>query len=524
MSFIQRILRWFVAQRQNTRLAFLLQISSRVLMSVCSLIWTPLLVSSMGKHLNGLFLSFQGLATLGGLGDLGIGGAINLQTSRLLGQGKEQELKRFLAAARGAFLIVAAITVMVFVVAAPSAFKSLGFHDDPNVGPIPFLVIAGALAVGCLVLNSYIANLSYGCGNIIWSIIPTFVLTQSSVLAHWLLARQHMPLWLQYSPYVAATVLMLTTNWFFVRKSHPGLADIFPLQLKGREMVDLIGRSFWVYLYCLAAGISITISRLLINYKFGAEMVPVYQYNFRLCELALFVVNSASLASMPKITQWLAAHTEENRQRGIAELTRLNRFQTFLGCGAVMVYLIANDAFIRFWLGKDFHAPLAWQVAFAAHLGITAAGFTGFELASRCCDHGVRVGGIAAVLAGLLNFVLAYVAAQYQSILGIALSGVVAQTSATLFLGWFSSKQIGISWWQLSVKNWLLALVMVGFGLAAKFALDLSPGVAVLAIGLIALTALIVTAKVIGMTVAELRREITIVQSMFGRKQPSNPH
>jgi hypothetical protein len=123
------------------------------------------------------------------------------------------------------------------------------------------------------------------------------------------------------------------------------------------------------------------------------------------------------------------------------------------------------------------------------------------------------------VLAGLLNFALAYVAAQHQSILGIALSGVVAQTGTTLFLGWFSSKQIGISWWQLSVKNWLLALVMVGFGLAAKFALNLSPSVAVLAIGLIALTALFVTAKVIGMTMTELRREIAIIKSILGRKE-----
>src|SRR5208337_1612031 len=94
------LLRWFLRQRTSTRVAFVLQIGCRILYSGFSLLWTPLLLSSMGKSLNGLFLNFQKMASLGVVGDLGMGGLINIRTSRLLGQGKQPELRAFLAATR----------------------------------------------------------------------------------------------------------------------------------------------------------------------------------------------------------------------------------------------------------------------------------------------------------------------------------------------------------------------------------------------------------------------------------------
>ena len=102
-----RFTRWLLAQRSSPRLAFLLQIGCRVLISLCSLLWIPLLLKSMGQALNGLFLNFQSITSMGGLGDLGMGGLVSIQTSRMLGQGKDGELRKFLATARAFFGIMA---------------------------------------------------------------------------------------------------------------------------------------------------------------------------------------------------------------------------------------------------------------------------------------------------------------------------------------------------------------------------------------------------------------------------------
>src|SRR5208337_3180681 len=106
---MRRLFQWFLGQRTATRVAFVLQISCRVLYSLFSLLWTPLLLSSMGRNLNGLFLNFQKMASLGIVGDLGMGTLINIRTSRLLGQGKERELHSFLAATRTVYLALAVL-------------------------------------------------------------------------------------------------------------------------------------------------------------------------------------------------------------------------------------------------------------------------------------------------------------------------------------------------------------------------------------------------------------------------------
>jgi Na+-driven multidrug efflux pump len=64
--------------------------------------------------LNGLWLSFQAVALLGGLGDLGMGGAVGMRVSRYLGQKDEDALKHFLATARALFIALGLLVSLVF--------------------------------------------------------------------------------------------------------------------------------------------------------------------------------------------------------------------------------------------------------------------------------------------------------------------------------------------------------------------------------------------------------------------------
>src|SRR5689334_12561703 len=132
-----RFLQWLRAQRSSTRLSFLLQILTRAGFALFSLIWAPLLLISMGKSLTGLFLNFQSITTLGNLGDLGMGGVVNIRTSRLLGERDEAALKNFLAGARGIFLAVTALAVAVFWLVSPWLFRTLQFDKDPRTGFLP---------------------------------------------------------------------------------------------------------------------------------------------------------------------------------------------------------------------------------------------------------------------------------------------------------------------------------------------------------------------------------------------------
>ena len=510
-----RLARWLLAQRSSPRLAFLLQIGCRVLTSLFSFLWIPLLLGSMGKALNGLFLNFQAIASMGGLGDLGMGGLVSIQTSRLLGQGKDDELRRFLAAARAFFGIMALLAGGIFLVIAPGLLRWQKFETVAGAGPLTGLYLFGALAIVLLILSSYITNLNYGCGNVVWPVVPVFVIMQLGFLGHWLLAREGVALWLQYLPYLTGSVLIFLLGWVWIRLSHPSLDALVPVTFSWRQLLSLAGDSFWVYLYCMAASVTGTVSGMLITAGFGPAVLPTYRYNGKLCEVTLFIMVSAGTASLPKITQWLASPEPATRQRALREAERLNQFQTLLGCAGALGYLAVNDWFIEFWLGKSLHAPLSWQAAFACSLAVSCAGQVGFDLAARCCDQGIRVGGVAAALMALLNLGLSLVALKLGSVFGIALAGVISQSAVALGLGWYSCRQIKTSWWRLSLRNWLLALAATGLGVTMRVLL---PVHSVLTGGLTAgvfLATIVLISFLLGIKVADVRQEFAIVRSIF---------
>jgi len=507
---------WLDRRRSSTRLAFMLQGLCRILSSIMSLVWSPLLLRSMGDALFGLFSSFQAVATLGGLGDLGMGGVVNLQTSRLLGQGNHAELRFFLSGARTMFLLMAVIVTGVLLALAPWLPSWLHFKSIAGAGSLPGLFAIGALSAGLLILASYVTNVNYGGSNLTWPVLPAFFLLQTSILCHWLLARQNSPLWLQYSPYLLSAVLGLALGWFFVRASYPALAEFFPLSFNRAQFLSLVERSFWVYLYCLASGIYITTDRLLINAGFGAGQIPAYQFNSKLCEMAMFVIGSASLMSMPKIGQWLVSPNAEDRVRAVHETERLNRFQTFLGCAAALGYLAINDWFIKFWLGEHYRVPLLWQAAFAANLAVTASGYVGYELTARCGDRGLRLGGTVVVLTALLNFSLSYLSMKLGSILGIALATVLAQSCLVLTLGRFSYSFISSSWLRLGLKSWLLSIATVAFGYTIRNLVLMDSLAHVLMVAGLFGTALAAVATALGIRAQDIRCELDLVRAMLG--------
>jgi O-antigen/teichoic acid export membrane protein len=325
-------------------------------------------------------------------------------------------------------------------------------------------------------------------------------------------------LWVQYLPYLTGTLLIFLLGWVWIRLSHPALGTVRPLTMDWQQFLVLTSKSFWVYLYALSGSIYIMISTLLITARFGPELLVTFRYNGKLCELAYFVVNSACVASLPRITQWLASPEAATRERAVRETERLNKFQTLMGCAAALVYLALNDWFIGWWLGQGLRAPLSWQAAFAANLAVTSGGLAGFELAARCCDGGIRVGGIAVTLTALLNLGLSLVAMKLGSVFGIALATVVTQSVLTLGLGWYACRHMQSSWWRLSLRNWFLALASVGVGLTMRVYLPIhSLLTAGLAAGVWVATVLLVAA-LLGIRVNDLRQEFAIVRGMFGKR------
>src|ERR1043166_8896809 len=372
----------------------MLQIGSRLASALCGLVWARLLTEALGEPLLGLFFSFQAVAALGGLGDLGLGGAVAIHVGQQLGRGKDSTICEFLSGARALFLTLALLGGGTFLIFSPWLPHWLRFKAIEGAGSLVALFMVGALAVSLVLLASYMNNLNYACANTVWPVAPLFLIGQGAWLAQWLLARHGSPLWVQFLPHIVGSALALLLHWSLVRISHRPLSAILPMRFDTRLTATLGERSFWVYLCSLGNVIYTSTDRLIINAGFGSAQVPRYQFNYRLCELALFAVVAAGFVSMPKITQWLGSPRSEQPGPAGTAIPRPARFPTALGCVAAFLYLAVNDWFMTVWFpGRDMRGPLLWQIAFACNLAITAGGGASVHLPGRVSDRGFgRIG------------------------------------------------------------------------------------------------------------------------------------
>ena len=505
--------------RSVTRVAYVLQLGTRVASSFMGLLWIRLLVGAMGTDVNGAWLAFQKVMSLGGLGDLGMGGAVGIRVGQYLGKDDTRGLQNFLASARTVFLFLAIAVGGGIMLLSPVLANWLHWDPVPAAGSFTPLFVVGGFLVAGVMLSSYLSNLNYACGNVTWPVIPTFVLLHLGTLVQWLLARRHEPLWVQSVPFLVNAGIGLWLTRFYIRVSHPALAGVFPLKFDRQLAVSLFESSFWIYLCSLGNAIYRSTDGLVISAGFNFGTLPYYEYNYKFCDIAVFVALTASFVSLPKITQWMASADAGDQQRARTEVRRLNLFQTMIGFGAALAYLAGNNLFMRiWWMHKQDKIPaadLALQLAFALNMAITASGDAGVQVVLRSGKRGLRFGGIMIGLTGLLNLGLSLLAMANGSLAGIAMATVAAQSILNLASSFYACRQLQERWLPWAVRGCLLpfAGVLIAGWLRWQLPFDSARNVTLL-LGIyfaMALTA----AWALGLNAAFVREELAIVRAFF---------
>jgi hypothetical protein len=505
--------RWLLHVRTSGRVAFVLRLGVMVAGTVSSLIWTRLIIHALGSELYGLFISFTTFINLGGLTELGMGGAVGLRTSQYLGAGRIDELKIWLANARAVFLLLATGIALTCLILAPVLPGWLRFTSLPAAGPLPMLFGVGAFGLFLIVIISYFNNLNYACGTLTWPILPQFLFLQVTFLAQWLLATRHAPLYFIYLPNVVALLFNLTFSIIFLRTSHRWLASFRPLHFHPSTMLSLFSVTGWAFLCTMGNVIYVTTDRLLINAGFGPGRVTTYQLNYKLCELAVPTLVMFSFLLMPKLTQLIASTNESDRTQAVSSFLKLNRIQTFLGCAAALGYLLINDLFIRVWIGGEQQAPLLWQFAFACNLAVTVSGDAVIQVAGRCGSYGIRTAGLAIGGTALLNLALSYISMIWGSIAGIALATVLAQAVLVFFLGKFTLGYFLVPRGPFFIKSLAFPLAIVAAFYAARLHFPITSPV----LWIIYLAALLMIAWVLGINLDLLKEEVQLFKRSFSR-------
>jgi O-antigen/teichoic acid export membrane protein len=452
---------WLWRLRSSTRVAFFLRSVCLLLSAVLSLFWARTFVRALGEPDYGLLLTFLAVAQLGGLGDLGISGAIGVRMMQFLATDKNDAGREFLATARGVSYLLAAIVGGGFILLSPWLPYWLHLTGTASAGSLPLLFVMGGIGAGLLIVSGFFQSLNYARGNVVWPIVPLFLLVQVAFCTQWALISIGAPLWLQYTPHLVSAALSAALIVLFVRVSHPWLGHLRPVSCSPPIVKDLLTSSFWAYLMSLGTLIYFSSDQIVVNAGFGSATVPSYRFNYKLCEMSVMLLASATFVALPAIMQRLLSDDPQQRLHGLDGLDRLQRLQCFAGTAAALVYLGVNETFLNVWLGPGFDQSIALQGAFALNLALTMAGDAIVQTRGRMNSQGLKIVGLTVGGCGLLNLGLSLIAMKYGSLVGVASATVIAQLVQMTVLTRSTSIVLGLPLAKWIIRATLLPLISV---------------------------------------------------------------
>ena len=169
-------------------------------------------------------------------------------------QGKEKapELQKFLATARSVFLLLAVFAGGAILLLSPW-LPEWWFPKEHEAGSLQPYFAVGAVAFASAILVRLSGQPELRLRQCpVARILPAFILLQFCMLAHWVLAWQGAPLWIQYIPYVIITVSGIVADAALRARlaSRPG-PRLLSLKFDRRMAASLFENSFWLYLCTL---------------------------------------------------------------------------------------------------------------------------------------------------------------------------------------------------------------------------------------------------------------------------------
>ena len=464
-----RLRTWFRDNRTAARPAYVLRMATTVAGALLSLFWTRALLRAFGEETFGVYSAFLGYLGLASAGELGMGGAVSVRTLQMLATGQFEELRRLHGTARRVFLLVSVAFGLVALALAPWLPSWLGFHATATSGSLSLMFAVGAVSVGLAVYTSYLGNSLYAAGSVMWPILPGFVVIQSTAALQVILGLAGVPLWVVHAGVVIVAVAGLWVIQLIYRHSHPIFQETIAWPAKPMTG-ELAATAGWSYLFGLGALVYNYTDRLIINAFFGPREVPVYQFNGKLCELAVTVVITAGGVAMPKVLTRLLSEDSAVHGEGRASGWKLARFQSLMGLALGVGYLWINDFFVVHFFGAAVRGEILLQAAFAVSLVIGANLDLYIQLGARSNASGLRLVSLTVLGTTLLNLLLSFVAAAHLHWLpGVQYATCLAQAAALLVCGGYVQRECRfVSGRRIWTCSFLLPLVFIAGAIALR--------------------------------------------------------
>ncbi len=470
-----------------------------ILGNIIPIIYTPWMLSLLGKDQYGLYTSASSIVSYLGLLSLGMGTAVIRYLSKALGENDIEQYRKLYGLFLNIFRVIAALcliggTVLTFLV--DNIYGGNKSASEIETMRILVLLMSVNVSIGFLfspytsVITSYEKYIFLQIVNIFVSILPAFA--NIAILYIW-------P-----SP-ISLICISLTLNILirFVYGAYIKKAiNIKPLYKKPEKnlLKELFFFTFWVFIATLVNQLQSQTDKVIIGYAMEFAWVGIYQIGATFEMITQNISLNISNVLTPKITKIVSSLCNDGNMRAIDELLiRVGRLQFYVVSLIVSGFAVFGRQFIYLWVGDEYGSDClkAYWVALLLIVPSVVPLIQNVAYSSIVALNKHKFRSIVYLCVAIANVATTIPAVYNMGIVGAALMTNICSVIGTWFvMNWYYWKRIRINipkFWRVMLPRFALPAAMTGLGIFASHFIDFSANLLILLVGIIVYTIIFFT-------------------------------
>lgn len=458
--------------KENLKIGVILTYITIFLQFLTSIIYTPFMLTNLGKQQYGLYN--MGASVIGylSLAELGFGNAVVRYASRYRAKGDKAKESSLYGLFQYIYLVLAGIVLIVGIVV---SFLSEHFFTV-TTGREGYLQLK-------IIILILVLNLSFGFVTVVFSSIITayekFAFAKITNLIYIILKPLVMiPLLLFGYKAISMslitfilTVLLNIGNIVYVKKRLKIKFDMKPSHIDFSIISEILSFSGLVFLTSIAGTLTNSTDQIILGVTSGEMVVAVYSIAYTIIGYAQQFPSAISSVWYPKINMEIAIGKPIKELSGM--MISVGRFQMFV---LILIYggfVIFGQEFIRLWAGKDY--SLAYWIVLVILLpgSIPNVQSIGVQIIQATDNFSFKAK--MDVICAIVNVVFSIPAAIYFGALGCAAcTGISILITKGLIMNWYYKYkmhlEIDVFWREIGkILIWLLPFSGIAFGVNSLF-------------------------------------------------------
>ena len=386
---------------------------------IAGFIYTPWMISQIGKSDYGLFTLANSLITLF-LVDFGLGQAVSRYVSKYRAEGNEEKVNNFLGLVYKLYVLIDVVILAVFIVIffmIDTIYVKLT-PDELEKFKIVY-VISSAFAIFNFpfvtlngILTSYEKFIPLKLADLLCKVVTISITVTALLLGGGLFELV--------AANAIAGIFSVAFKFLCIKISTPIRVNF---KFADKSLLkDILGFSIWVTVSLLAQRLIFNITPTILGIVASTSAIAVFGVITTIEGYTYTITSAINGMFMPKISRIYAS---DNAEKDLTPLLlSVGKFQYALNSIIIVGFAVVGRLFIKLWMGEEY------MEAYLGILLVIVPGlfFNSLQIGNTAMvvQKKVHIQAYIALISGAINIVLSMIFSYYWGVIGASLSIFVA--------------------------------------------------------------------------------------------------